>query len=174
MSRACAGLLHREQIPTLELWEYGGPDPIDICVGIDHEKTGAHMANAMIALGYKKPGFVGLNIGYDLRSDKRLNGIRRAYREAGLGDVQTARSDRSDNFRAGFDGMKQLIENNSNMPDIVFFLSDYFAFAGMMACQEMGLSVPEDIGIIGFNSLPLNNILPRRITTAKTQRHDMG
>lgn len=166
-------ILRSEQIPTLELWEYE-QDPIDICVGMNHEKTGEHIANAMIGLGYKKPGFVGWSVGHDLRSDKRLNGIKRAYRQAGLGDVQTAQTNRSDSFRAGFDGMKQLANNKDTLPDIVFFLSDYFAFAGMMACQELGLSVPEDIGIVGFNSLPLNNILPRKITTVETPRRDMG
>lgn len=166
-------ILRQEQIPTLELWEYE-KDPIDICVGMDHEKAGEHIANAMIELGYQEPSFVGWSIGHDLRSDKRLEGIRRAYKKAGLGNVQTARTGRTDSFRAGFDGMKQLAANNDKKTDIVFFLSDYFAFGGLMACQELGLSVPEDIGIVGFNSVPLNNILPRRLTTVETPRRDMG
>lgn len=166
-------ILRNEQIPTLELWEFE-KDPIDICVGMDHEKTGEDIANAMIALGYKKPAFVGWSVGHDLRSDKRLKGIETAYKRAGLGMVQTAQTNRSDSFRAGFDGMKQLASNKDAMPDIVFFLSDYFAFAGMMACQELGIKVPEDMGIVGFNSVPLNNILPRKMTTVETPRRDMG
>jgi len=56
----------------------------------------------------------------------------------------------------------------------VFCHSDHFAFAGMMACESMGLRVPDDIGIVGFNSLSINNVLPRRITTVETQRKEMG
>lgn len=166
-------ILNQDQIPTLELWEFE-KDPIDICVGMNHEKIGEHIAHAMIELGYQRPGFVGWSVGHDLRSDKRLKGIRRAYKNAGLGDVRTARTRRSDSFRAGFDGMMALAADKDDIPDIVFFLSDYFAFAGLMACQELGINVPEDMGVVGFNSLPLNNILPRRITTVETPRRDMG
>ncbi|MEM1377228.1 MAG: LacI family DNA-binding transcriptional regulator [Pseudomonadota bacterium] len=166
-------ILQRDQIPTLELWEHD-PDPIDISVGIDHEKAGAEIAQAMIELGYRKPAFVGWDRGHDLRSEKRLAGIRAAYKSAGLGDVKAARTGSTDGYRAGYNGLKQLVRDKKNRPDLVFFLSDHFAFAGMMACEELGLRVPDEIGIVGFNSLPMNNILPRRITTVETPRIDMG
>ena len=166
-------LLQRDQIPTLELWEHHD-DPIDLCVGIDHEHAGAEIARAMIDLGYKRPAFVGWDRGHDLRSEKRLLGIRAAYTRAGLGDVRTARTGSTDGYRAGYNGLKQLMDGKSDPPDLVFFLSDHFAFAGMMACEELGLRVPDDVGIVGFNSLPMNNILPRRITPVETPRREMG
>lgn len=166
-------VLQRDQIPTLELWEHTD-DPIDLCVGIDHERAGIEIANAMIGLGYRKPAYVGWNKGHDQRSEKRLSGIRAAFSKAGLGEVRTARTGGTDHYRAGFNGVKRLISNPSSRPDIVFCHSDHFAFAGMMACQSAGLDVPEDVGIVGFNSLSINNVLPRRITTVETQRRDMG
>lgn len=171
---AVRAILQRDQIPTLEVWEFNN-DPIDLCVGIDHEHTGFEVAQAMIALGYRKPAFVGWAKGHDPRSEKRLKGIERAFAQAQLSDVQTARTGKTDGYRAGYDGMKQLmLADESRRPDIVFFLSDHFAFAGSMACQEMGFAVPEDVGLVGFNSLNINNILPRRITTVETPRRDMG
>ena len=35
-------------------------------------------------------------------------------------------------------------------------------------------AVPDDIGIVGFNSLNINLVLPRRITTSVTPRTQMG
>ncbi|MEO1748638.1 MAG: LacI family DNA-binding transcriptional regulator, partial [Pseudomonadota bacterium] len=45
-------VLQRDQIPTLELWEHTD-DPIDLCVGIDHQQAGVQIASAMIELGYR-------------------------------------------------------------------------------------------------------------------------
>jgi LacI family gluconate utilization system Gnt-I transcriptional repressor len=43
-----------------------------------------------------------------------------------------------------------------------------------MACQTRGLSIPDDIGIIGFNSLDLASVLPKKLTTIRTPRRLMG
>ncbi|MEN0000626.1 MAG: LacI family DNA-binding transcriptional regulator, partial [Pseudomonadota bacterium] len=166
-------VLRRDQIPTLEIWEHTD-DPIDLSVGIDHRQAGVLIAKAMIELGYRKPAYVGWDHGHDQRSEKRLAGVRAAYAAAGLGDVVTARTGGTDDYSAGFHGLKRLIAGAAEMPDIVFFHSDHFAFAGMMACEQLGLRIPEDIGIVGFNSLTINNVLPRRITTVETPRRDMG
>ncbi|MEL6202636.1 MAG: LacI family DNA-binding transcriptional regulator [Pseudomonadota bacterium] len=166
-------VLRRDQIPTLELWEHTD-DPIDLCVGIDHQQAGVQIAHSMIELGYRKPAYVGWNRGHDQRSEKRLSGIRAAFSAACIGDVRTARTGGTDHYRAGFNGIKRLLGDPLNRPDIVFCHSDHFAFAGMMACESMGLRVPDDIGIVGFNSLSINNVLPRRITTVETQRKEMG
>lgn len=166
-------VLRRDQIPTLELWEHTD-DPIDLCVGIDHHAAGMQIANAMIKLGYIKPAYVGWNRGHDQRSEQRLAGIRAAYLAAGVEDVKTARTGGTDHYRAGYSGLKRLVSEGASRPDIVFFHSDHFAFAGMMACEAAGLRVPEDIGIVGFNSLSINNVLPRRITTVETPRREMG
>ncbi|MEL6435349.1 MAG: LacI family DNA-binding transcriptional regulator [Pseudomonadota bacterium] len=166
-------VLRRDQTPTLELWEHSD-DPIDISVGINHSDAGREIADAMIALGYMRPAFVGFDLGHDLRAEKRLLGIRSAFLAQGLGDVRTARHGTIDGYRAGYDGIKTLAAEKAPMPDVVFFLSDHFAFAGLMACMELGLNVPNDIGIVGFNSLSVNSVLPQRLTTVKTPRREMG
>lgn len=166
-------VLRRDQIPTLELWEHTD-EPIDLCVGIDHQMAGMQIANAMIELGYMKPAYVGWSHGHDQRSEKRLAGIRAACSAAGIEKVQTARTRGTDHYRAGYSGLKRLVSDSATRPDIVFFHSDHFAFAGMMACEAAGLRVPEDIGIVGFNSLSINTVLPRRITTVETPRRQMG
>ena len=44
----------------------------------------------------------------------------------------------------------------------------------MMAAARMGLDVPGDIGIAGFNHLDLNTVLPLELTTVRTPRRAMG
>lgn len=59
-------------------------------------------------------------------------------------------------------------------PDVVFFLNDLMAFGGLTVAQELGLRVPEDMGVVGFNALGLNTVLPVPLTTVSTPRHLMG
>lgn len=165
--------LVRDQIPTLEVWDYS-ESPIDISVGIDHVSTGRDIANAMIELGYQQPGFVGFARGFDLRAEKRLRGIREAFQQAGLGDVRAARSETTNGYKAGYDGFQSLWSDARSRPDLVFFLSDHFAFAGLMACQANGISVPEEVGMVGFNSLNITGVLPTKLTTVITPRREMG
>ncbi len=166
-------ILRRDQVPTLELWEHSD-DPIDISVGINHAEAGRQIAEQMIALGYRRPAWVGFAPGHDPRAERRLAGIRGAFHAAGHADARAMQSGTTDGYKAGFDGMRRLAEEGEPLPDIVFFLSDHFAFSGLMACAEIGLRVPEDLGIVGFNSLSINSVLPRRITTVETPRRLMG
>ena len=161
------GLLKDAQIPTLETWDYSD-DPIDICVGIDHFAAGAELAIAIAELGYTKPAFVGVEPGQDTRADKRALGIESVFEQPLL----RIAADTENAFRMGAAGMRDLLAHET--PDVVFFLNDHMAFGGLVAAQSAGLSVPEDIGIVGFNALDLNTVLPMPLTTMETPRRIMG
>jgi LacI family transcriptional regulator, gluconate utilization system Gnt-I transcriptional repressor len=160
-------------IPTLEIWDQSD-DPIDICVGIDHEAAGAAMGNHLIGCGYRHPAFVGVEDGRDPRAEKRLAGLRMAYRQASLGDVVVVRSEKHASFEAGMNGTHALLQADGQRPDCICYLNDHMAFGGLSTCERQGLSVPSDIGIVGFNGLGINAVLPKTLTTIITPRLMMG
>jgi len=164
-------LLNASPIPVLEIWDHS-TDPIDICVGIDHFKAGQVIAEHAASLGYRKPAFVGALKGYDNRADARLNGIREVFQRHNEDRVIAQRLPFANAFASGFEGTNSLLE--SEKPDVIFYLNDHMAFGGLMACQQHGLSVPQDMGIIGFNSLDLTTGLPIKLTTIRTPRRLMG
>ncbi|MFN4157892.1 MAG: LacI family DNA-binding transcriptional regulator [Gemmobacter sp.] len=165
--------LRATRVPTLEFWDWTD-DPIDICVGLDHLEAGRSIGAHVCALGYLRPAFVGVAAGHDLRADARLFGIRAAFAtQAGI-EVTAMQATRSLSFQAGFDGTKALLATADPRPDVVFYLSDHLAFGGLMALQAAGLSVPGDIGVVGFNALNINGVLPCPLTTLRTPRHRMG
>ncbi|CTQ33208.1 LacI family DNA-binding transcriptional regulator [Jannaschia rubra] len=163
--------LLRERLPVLEIWDVTD-DPIDICVGIDHLDAGLTLARHVAALGYRRPAWVGAPPGLDLRADQRFRGLVRAFRDVGAREVRRVSVTGGNSFVAGAGGFGQL--DLRDRPDVVFFLTDNMAFGGMMAAQKAGLSVPDDIGIVGFNGLDLTTVLPRPITTIRTPRRQIG
>ncbi len=164
-------LLKASPIPVLEIWDHT-EDPIDICVGIDHHQAGQMIGEHAYALGYRAPAFVSTPRGYDTRADARLTGLRDVFLREASTSVLSARPASSNSFSTGFDGTAELLDRAT--PDLICYLNDHMAFGGMMCCQERGLSVPEDIGIVGFNQLDILSVLPVKLTTVRTLRRLMG
>lgn len=165
--------LRRAEIPTLELWDVSS-DPIDICVGIDHFKAGLDIGQFAVERGYRKPGFVGIPSGRDIRADKRKDGIKVAFeRSVNAKPLVVSIQENSNSFLAGKLGTIELLAQESP-PDILFYVNDHLAFGGISACQSLGIKVPQDVGIVGFNALDLTSVLPVPLTTMSTPRRHMG
>jgi LacI family gluconate utilization system Gnt-I transcriptional repressor len=165
--------LRSARVPVLEIWDCIN-DPIDICVGIDHLGAGVTLGRHAAGLGYRRPGFVGAPLNRDPRAEARLQGLSMAFSEIKGATVRTARPAEGSAFETGYVGALMLLEEAGERPDIVFFLNDHLAFGGLMACVAKGLDVPRDIGIAGFNGLPITNVLTTRLTTLRTPRRLMG
>lgn len=162
---------HGEPVKTLEIWDVTDR-PIGICVGIDHFQAGLDLGRYVAELGYRHPAFVGVPPNIDPRADKRFTGLATAFNAVAATPLRRVSVEPGNAFLMGAAGVARLDRNT--MPDALFFLNDHMAFGGMMEIERMGLSAPQDIGIIGFNDLHLNAVLPRAMTTISTPRRQMG
>jgi len=170
---AVVEILRESRVPVLEVWDFSA-EPIDICVGIDHEKAGYQIASKLRGRGYRRPAFVGFASGHDPRAERRLSGVQRAFADNAAYEVRVARPKADSPYQVGYEGLKQLWLDGVEKPDIIFFLSDHLAFGAMMACEELEISTPDDVGLVGFNGLPITTVLPKKLTTVITPRRRMG
>ena len=74
---------------------------------------------------------------------------------------------------SGYQMMQELL-NSASLPTAVFAASDAIAFGAMRAIQEKGLSVPNDISIIGFNNTEMSSYTTPALTTIAAPAYDMG
>lgn len=169
-SEAVRRQLADARYPVMEIWDVSD-EPIDLCVGIDHTQAGRDIGEAMAARGYRRPAYVASKTTADPRADQRRNGFAAAFKERTAADVMLILSDGPSQFEMGFDGALQALDAGV---DLIYFLNDHLAFGGLMAAADRGVRCPEDIGIVGFNGLRLNHVLPRRLTTSVTPRRIMG
>ena len=156
--------------PVMEIWDITD-DPIDLCVGIDQFEAGRKTGAAMVERGYRRPAFVASKGIRDTRAEKRENGFAAAFAGTGAARLISLRASGLSQFEIGYAGAEQAVEAGA---DLIYFLNDHLAFGGLMAVAAKGVRCPEDIGIVGFNGLRLNEVLPRRLTTAITPRKVMG
>lgn len=165
--------LLKSNIPVLEIWDYT-PNPIDLCVGIEHLDAGANMGKYLTDLGYTSPAYVGVAQGKDSRADRRLAGLSKSFVASGGSFIHIERSSKDTSFESGFLATIQLMKEVKEKPDVICYLNDNMAFGGLMACEQLGLNCPDDLGIAGYNGLNINKVLQKRITTSVTPRRKMG
>jgi len=89
-------------------------------------------------------------------------------------DDRYPRGDRS-YYSAGYQEMKKMIQAG-NLPDAIFFATDICAFGAIQALEEAGLSVPEDISIVGFDDEDPADYgsTSHKITTMRQPLYDLG
>ncbi|MEM1362064.1 MAG: LacI family DNA-binding transcriptional regulator [Pseudomonadota bacterium] len=166
-----AALIKERNIPCLQIWDIA-EKPIDLCVGIDHQKAGLALGRYLAGLGYRKPAFIGRPMGSDTRADARFKSLETTFAEVG-GAVPRRINVSSDNdFNLGAEGFGQI--DWRDPPDLICGLNDHVAVGIMFAAEKAGRSVPEDLGIAGFNALGITEVLPTRLTTMETPRRELG
>jgi LacI family gluconate utilization system Gnt-I transcriptional repressor len=165
-------LLVRAEIPIVQMMDIDG-DPIDACVGFSHEDAGYDMAQALWAKGRRKFGYVGRNLHKDHRGAKRKDGFYKALIEAGADFVAIADEDGPTSVSSGRRMTEALLSKNPDL-DCIYYASDDMAHGGLCYCIEVGISVPDQITMVGFNGLDLIQGFPGKIATSVTDRHEIG
>lgn len=74
---------------------------------------------------------------------------------------------------SGYQMMQDALTSNT-LPTAVFAASDAIAFGAMKAIQEHGLSVPEDISVVGFDDIEMCSYVTPALTTVHAPAYDMG
>ena len=141
-------------------------------VSVDNQH-GGHLATVhLVERGHRRIGYIS---GPADHSDdvERLAGYRQALGEAGIPVDPTlilSGNGRLDGGERALDTLVGLVEP----PTAVFCYNDMTAIGLISAARRAGLSVPEDLAVVGFDDIPLAvHVYPPLTTIAQPQR-DMG
>ena len=77
-------------------------------------------------------------------------------------------------FDGAYQDMLQILQKEPELPTALFSANDLIAYACIKAFKEMGLKIPEDISIIGFDDLPMSSMMDPPLTTMKVSQRQMG
>jgi LacI family transcriptional regulator len=59
-------------------------------------------------------------------------------------------------------------------PTAIFAANDTSAIATIAVAQELGLRVPDDLSVVGFDNLPESVLSSPQLTTVEQRIHEMG
>ena len=156
-------------------------DPCD-CV-LTHNRQGGYMLTDYVVLkGYKTIGFFG-DLDYSFSFQDRFMGYKQA-----LIQNQIVSSEEVDSYIEEHSFLhnieKYILANeiteivkilkSKKLPEVLICANDSNAFAVISALKDMGLKIPEDIGVTGFDDTPLCEKANPQITTVQVQKELMG
>ncbi len=120
-------------------------------VGADNVQGGKLAAKIMLDHGYRKLAFLGGPRTASSTVD-RLRGFLAGLKGADLNPITEVFAD-SYSHQSGRNTMATLL-NNTKI-EAVFCGDDILAMGALDACKERELSVPQDIGVLGFNDIAM-------------------
>lgn len=142
-------------------------------VSVDH-KMGAYLsAKYLIDSGHKEIAFIlgPLNLS---SSNAYMAGYKKAIEESGLqwkkDHFFTGNQTHAEDGELAF----QKFWNLDSKPTALASGSDLMAIGAMRAAQKMGVSVPNDLSIIGYDDIPLSSLVNPALSTIRQNRDILG
>lgn len=107
------------------------------------------------------------------QSQSRLRGYRAALRQAGL-PTHPGLVIESDFLESGGQAAGADLLSHDNGVTAVFVQSDQMALGVYSACRERGLSVPDDLSVVGFDDVDPARYVHPGLTTVRQPLAEMG
>lgn len=164
--------LEQRRIPALVAWSYSA-DSVLPSIGFDNRMAMFELTEKVIKLGHTRLAMIsGITHGND-RAQLRLQGARDALRVNGLKpetlNVVETTYDIENGARRFSDLMAQ-----GEPPTAVLCGNDVLAAGAVQCAQDMGMRVPEDVSITGFDDIELARIVTPALTTVHVPHREMG
>lgn len=117
----------------------------------------------LISQGHRDIGVIGGDPEISDTSRMRLAGCLRAMERFGI-EGPIAREQGLYSYEDGYACMRRMLEKNVK-PSAIFAMSDVQAIGAIRALREMGLGVPKDVSVCGFDGLLISRYFLPQLTT---------
>lgn len=143
-------------------------------VGIDNNQVSRLAIKHLLALGHTRIGFLSGPIRTVNRME-RLAGYQATLAEAGIEsdpdliwDAVAASGSYGDvnAVELGRQGTQELL-SHSNPPTAIFAINDMFALGAYLGTRDLGLTIPNDISVIGVDDIPFTEIVLPPLTSIR-------
>lgn len=136
-----------EGIPVIQFDRYFPALNTDVVVIDNHDGTYSAVKH-LFENGYTNIGFVTLESA-QLQMTDRLKGYQKAIKEERT-KTMVLRIQFGTETGITTKKVKAFIEKNKTM-DAILFATNYLAISGLMAIRELGMDIPQEMGVIGFD-----------------------
>lgn len=143
-------------------------------VGFDNAGAAAKLAQHIAHLGHRRIAVIsGLTKDND-RTAGRLEGIKAELNRNSIDLPDTMIAECPYSIQDGRKNCALLLSRNDPMPTAIICGNDILAFGAVAECQARGLSVPQDISIVGFDNLEFSLHANPPLTTIDVPAEEMG
>ena len=159
-------------ISCVVIWEKLDSDAISY-VGFDNLKAAFVVTEYLIRLKHRRIGLIIGPFSKMRRTKRRLEGYQAALEKNGIPYDESLVTERDLSLIDGKHGMIKLL-NLPDRPTAVFAASDTLAIGALAGVKEMGLRVPDDVSLAGFDDIEWAAFCDPPLTTVRVPAYQMG
>lgn len=139
-------------------------------VSVDDFKGGYEATKHLLSLKHRK---ISIIAEHARSSIQRINGFKEALAESGINFEEKSLVKTSATIENGKKvGLKLL--RLKERPTAIFACNDLLAIGVIHAAKEVGINIPDELSVVGFDNTILSTITEPRLTTISQPIQDMG
>lgn len=166
-------LVQRIGVPVVAIDSYYSDIDID-CVAMDNYAGGYAAGKYLIGLGHKKIGYLKSIARINNFSERQL-GFESALHEHGIKLQPELIYQVGSTIEDCEIGLGEALKKNSKeLPTAIFAESDYLAVGAMKCLQEIGIEIPKEVSLIGFDNIAIAGLTTPGLTTISAPWKNMA
>lgn len=157
-------------IPMVMACEYFPDFPIPT-VRVDNKKSANRAIEYLLDIGHTRIGCISGPVENPLCVDRKA-GYCDALTKAGLKFEDNAIEEGDFSFQSGYSAFMSLYQ--AYEMTALFCFNDMMALGAMKAAMQLGVKVPEELSIVGFDDLLFSEYVNPELTTIRQPQEDIG
>ena len=165
-------LLMDKQIPYVNCWTYKAESE-EPFIGFDNKQSARKLTDYILDLGHEDIAIISGRTRYNDRAMDRLQGMKEALQQRNISLPPHRIIERSYSVKQGREAMQILLAQEPP-PTAVLCGNDILALGALAQCQSVGVRVPEEMSITGFDDLDISSQIVPALTTIHVPSGEMG
>lgn len=165
-------LIRRRNVPYVLIWvqDDGEGHP---AIAMDNFQAVVDATSHLIELGHRRLAFIDGNQVTDDRARARLAGFRAGLKSAGLRPDRAPTIESEYLVETGRSALQDLMASEGR-PTGIICGADAIAYGVIFEAAALGLAVPHDLSVVGFDDDDLSAHIPPGLTTVRAPQTEMG
>lgn len=161
-----------KKIPGLVLINRFIPKLAHRCVWLDNLVGSQEITRYLIQKGHRDIAVV-TSVYQNTDPEQRVQGVRKSLLEAGLNLAPEYIAESTANLKGGEDAVQLLLDRGIKFTAVIAY-NDLMAVGAMNRLQDLGIRVPEDVSVVGFDNLYVSRTCRPQLTTMNYPIEAMG
>lgn len=171
-SKGIYEFLSERDVPALIAWVYEADRP-ELSIGFDNRLAMKRLAENVLEKGHRDIAIISAQQASNDRARNRVLGIVDAMQEWGISAERLQIVETTYGVDTGEAAFHSLM-TGSNRPTAVMCGNDVLAVGALRGARHLGLRVPDDISVTGFDDIELASIADPELTTVHVPHRKMG
>ena len=167
-------LLDAYRVPRVITYT-SGRDRRHPCIGFDNHAASVQLTRHLLSLGHRSFGMIAHLVEGNDRIQQRIAGVQETLRKEGI-TIPPAHYAQVDSryVTSGRDGLRRILAARKDRPSALICTNDYIATGAIIEARHLGIAVPQDLSIAGFDDTDMSAHLNPPLTTIRVPSREMG